>query len=287
MEKKTDGLKYCGLDRLPTSILEEIIRSDLEDEEKYDSELIEYVLSLLAERKREENSEEIPDVQQSWMELQEQLACEGMLEAPIQPLSTERKKTSGRRKKVLRYAAVAAACFAVMCTALITAQAGGLNVFGTAAKWSRGSFHFFDQSGGYTMPVQAHKLNPLRDALEKEELPVALAPTWVPEDYDFVCIELQDMDVLKGVYAVYSSPYENKNITINIYLCRSETILYSMIFEKDNVEPELYIKNERRFYVFPNSGTWTAVWSDTEYGITISGVQSREEILSMIDSIKE
>ena len=287
MEKKSDGLKYSGLDLLPTTILEEIIRADFADEAEYDSGLIEYVLELIATRKGQENSQSAPDAQEAWSRFQTRLDSEEVLDMPLRIHVAKRKKASHGSKKFFRYATIAAACFAVVCTALITAQATGLNIFGTVASWSKGSFYFVDQSGTYTMPPQTHKVQPLRDALEKEELPVALAPTWVPEDYDFVCIELQNMDVIKGVYAVYSSPYENKNISINIYLCHSKTILYSMYFEKDNVDPELYIKNERRFYVFPNSGTWTAVWSDTEYGITISGVQSREEILAMIDSIKE
>lgn len=287
MEKKSDGLKYSGLDLLPTTILEEIIRADFADEAEYDSELIEYVLELITKRKGQENSQSAPDAQEAWSRFQTRLDSEEVLDMPLRIHVAKRKKASRSRKKFFRYATVAAACFAVVCTALFTAQAMGLNIFGTVASWSKGSFYFIDQSGTYTMPPPAYKMHPLRDALEKEELPVALAPTWVPEDYDFVCVELYDMDAMKGVYAVYTSPYENKNITIDIYYCRSKDFLYNMLFEKDNVEPELYIKNERRFYVFPNSGTWTAAWSDTEYGITIAGVQSREEILAMIDSIKE
>ena len=289
MEKKTDGLKYCGLDRLPTSILEEIIRSDLEDEEKYDSELIEYVLTLLAERKREENSEEIPDVQQSWMELQEQLVCEGMLEAPIQPLSTERKKTSGRRKKVLRYAAAAAACFAVMCTALITAQAGGLNVFGVIASWTDDSFYFSkteDPAGDdVAVGLSTQQNRTIKEALSEAGLPTEFAPTWVPDDYQLMSVDILHTDFMLCVYAVYDTPKLNKNCTVNIEEYYSEEFLYNGFYEKDDFTPKVHTANGRTFYVFSNSGTWTATWTDGRYCITIAGASSEEMVVEMIDSI--
>ena len=62
---------------------------------------------------------------------------------------------------------------------------------------------------------------------------------------------------------------------------------YLTVYEKNAGAPEEYQSNGRRFNLFRNADTWTAVWSDGRYSIAIGGIASREDAISIIDSIQK
>lgn len=58
------------------------------------------------------------------------------------------------------------------------------------------------------------------------------------------------------------------------------------IYEKDDNLVEEYTSNQRTFYILSNIDSTTAAWSDAQsLEVTISGNISKDEIISIIDSI--
>ena len=287
MAEQFDCTKFAGLELLPTSLLEEIIRTDFSGEENYSEDIIQYVLEVIAKRRKEEQPETIPDVQEAWKKLQLRMDAEdaaGLSEyLPIQ-----KGKCSKRGgKRIFRYVALVAACVAIVFATLITVQAMGVDVFGALGTWTDSTFRFEiveeETAGGLesSLPIE----NPVAEALAEVGLPTSMAPTWIPEEYALFQLDPYTSEFVRYVFTAYCASGKEDPITVEISEYYDTNLLDATEFFKSPGTPEIYVSNGRQFYIFRNADTWTATWSDGTYCITIAGAETAEIAKSIIDSI--
>lgn len=194
-----------------------------------------------------------------------------------------------RHVSIIRYFLVAAIACTVLLISLVTVQAMGIDVFGEIGNWTDSVFHFHN-STKETIAVSetvSPSLIGLQSVFEENNIPKELAPTWIPDSF-----------ILSSL--IVSSNNSIKTVTSE-YLCEEDIILYQLsVFppsinddpfwiEKDEKTPELYHSGDRDYYIFTNLQNWIGVWQgiiDNEtYNIYIQVPSSREDLISMIDSI--
>lgn len=194
--------------------------------------------------------------------------------APAQP-----KK--GRRYQVL---VTMAATIALLFALMIGAQAAGLDIFGTLARWTEETFHFMS-------PAQETEVSPycepLRQALKENGISGALAPKWYPEEFQTSEIGVWEDKRSITVAATFQNQ-TGEEFTVFIARDTDSERLGEMVYEKDDALVEMYTSGERTFYILTNleNTTW-AVWSDGGFSENICGELSVQEIKQIIDSIGE
>lgn len=289
MAEQFDCTKFACLELLPTSLLEEIIRTDFSGEANYSEDMIQYVLEVIVRRRKEEQPDTIPNVQEAWKKLQLRMDAEDSV-GLSEYLPSQKGKCSKRGgNRILRYVALVAACVAIIFATLITVQAMGVDIFGALGTWTDETFRFEvtqeETAGGSESSNRIE--DPVVKALFEMGLPTAFAPTWIPEEYELLCIEADTESAWRFVFAGYVKPHSDDPLTIEIEEYFDSEFLSAALYEKSPGAPEIYISNGKQFYLFKNVDTWTATWSDTVYCITIAGAESKEIAMSIIDSIRE
>ena len=273
--------QFAGLELLPSRLLEEIVRTDFNGEENYSDEIMQYVLKVLVERGKEECPESSPNVQEAWKKLHLRMDTE---ESPSVSVHSPKQKRGGR-KGIFRRVAVAAACVAVLFVTLITVQAVGVDIFGALGTWTDSTFQFEAQTDD--LKDSATMEEAVEEVFSAMGIPTQLFPTWIPEGYVLLRVNRSELEAVKCIQVAYTRANGGKALTIAVEEYFDPNVWEGTIQEKDSGVPFLYTKNGREFYVFENSGTWTAAWCDTVYGITICGADSKETVIAMIDSIAE
>jgi len=158
-------------------------------------------------------------------------------------------------------------------------------VFGTLARWTGEVFKFrVDDEAAYSEP-QADRENDMQKKLESLDMPVELAPTWIPEGYALVTIEEEESEDFSGFCALYINRSNYINIEIKEYFMA--TALNGLEMQMDNAEPEEYMSNGKLFYLFTNTDKWRSAWSGGSYMVSLTGFPSKEMMLRVIDSIGE
>ncbi len=285
-----DRHRFSGLELLPTPMLEKIIEQDFKQEADYDPELIDYVLALMVQRAKSEDPHSIPNMQSSWNKLQQRLDGEVELgPLPFRTIPTEKIRKSSRVRPFLRYVAVVAACIAIIFGAMITVQAMGVDVFGVLAEWTDSTFRFdpMREEITDTAPTLNCVEEVLGQALSEMNMPTSLAPTWIPQDYNLVNVGRRETKEFKKVYAMYTNSCNKKTISFEFEEVPVDSYFTDIIYEKSAGAPDIYKKGALQFYIFENSGTWTGTWHNAKFCVTIAGAESKEIIISIINSIQE
>ena len=268
---------FAGLELLPSPLLEEIIQTDFSGEANYSDDMIRYVLEILAKREREEHPEAVPNVQEAWAKLQLRMdAKEGFSAAPQKP-------SANGKKRIFRHVALVAACVAILFATLITAQGMGMDIFGALGTWTDNTFHFEAVTEDASTPME----EAVAEELSAMGIPTELFPAWIPEGYVFLRMEQSKLEAVKGLHVTYTKANGGKALTITVEKYFDTAFAEGRNHEKNSGDPFIYVKSGRQFYIFENSGTWTATWCDMVYGITICGAESKETAIAMIDSIGE
>ncbi len=268
---------FAGLELLPSPLLEEIIQTDFSGEANYSDDMIRYVLEILAKREREEHPEAVPNVQEAWAKLQLRMdAKEGFSAAPQKP-------SANGKKRIFRYVALVAACVAILFATLITAQAMGMDIFGALGTWTDNTFHFEAVTEDASTPME----EAVAEELSAMGIPTELFPAWIPEGYVLLRMEWSKLEAVKGLHVTYTKANGGEALTITVEKYFDTAFAEGRNHENNSGDPFIYVKSGRQFYIFENSGTWTATWCDMVYGITICGAESKETAIAMIDSIGE
>lgn len=273
----------CGIgdfskyDSMETEALEEILRLDAQSPEgqESDTELLLYVMGVLADRRRKNNAG--PDVGKAWESFQQNYMPTGE-EPEVQP-----KKPAVRKKaRWFRGLISAAAVLAVVICTAATADALGFDIWRTVATWAQETFHFSTGEQMESEPVSEDRMqyDSLQELLERYNVEIALAPTWVPEGYELADVRIDDTPMQRSFLAFYSNESKAVKISIRNYLQgRPEQI------EKSENLLEIYENAGISYYIFENYGQIQAVWIQDTFECYISGDLTQEQLRMMIDSI--
>lgn len=272
--------KYAYLDQLSTQQLEQLLLADAEDDSGRDtSEVILHILEVL-QRREDSLAAQPVDVDRAWEEFQSYYNTpegEGQTLYPHKEAAKTLPPVKKRFPALWRTARIAAATVAVLFALMVGAQASGLNVFGALAQWTSETFHF----GGNK---QSENYMLFLDELEKNKIPISLAPTYLPDGFQPSTPQIFESDSSISIQISFSNT-EDETFFIRVKRYNSLDSIAQQSFEKDNIYVETYTTHSNTFYLFPNVDTTTAAWSDGVLEESIWGELPIEELKAIINSI--
>lgn len=209
------------------------------------------------------------------------------LDARCRALISEAPAAEAKKKPMraaMRYALVAALSIILLLGTLIAVQAAGIDVFGSIATWTDSVFHFQTKDDTVIERQSVESENQIQIALREMGMPVELAPTWFPEGYEIQNVDVSGVD--DPILVVQCDIQKDNYPLINVIIKKSNQFDFNNTeLEKQTDPPMLYTSNSRVFYIFKNADRWVGCWSDSDYRITISGVSTEDQLVSIIDSI--
>lgn len=290
--------RFANLNRLSTERLEELLRTaPLLPDSQETSDYYDAIEEVILQRETEHPTGRIQDVDSAWAEFQEQylspasesaqLYPEERSEAPALSVSTNKAYA----KSIFRKVVPIAATIAVVFMSMIVAQAAGVDVFGSLARWTEETFHF---NGGNSTPavdgarpqVEDETYLAIQAEVDNLDIDVPVIPTWFPDGYKLQEIKSSDPDVemFKSVNCLLSNA-DNQYFSLAIIKYAEGYDSSSAVFEKDEEPVTEYLGGDKLFYIMSNNNNKTAAWSDDHLVIKISGPLTDEAIKSLIDSI--
>lgn len=296
---------YSKFDEMSTETLEEILRLDaqLPDNEESDMDAIIYIMEVIARREKENPTGRFPDVETSWKSFKENyrpqtVGCRSLYEdedfdknfcsgiEPI-PFTTVKPKPSQKRGRgLLKVASIAAIIIAVAFAGTITAHAFGYDLWGAVAQWSKETFGFVSQENDFPIAESLNEFDMttsnLQSALEQCGISLKVIPTYIPNGYQQA--EIYE-DILGGNARLLGAFYSKDNEIINIEIVINSSNDFASQYQKDEDHPEIYKANGVEHYIMTNMERYMSVWRNGTLEVSISGVETKAELISIIDSI--
>lgn len=266
------------IDSMTTEELEEMLRLDAnapEDQES-DEELIFYVMGVLADRKRNEYTEDTA---------QKALDSFRKHYMPVSENGDSIQRNPQRKfiPWVRRLTAVAASLVLVLGISISVNAFSFKELWNVFSRWTQETFCFVvgeDTQITEPSPNRRDDCMELRELLAKNNHDPGIVPSWIPDGFELKVVE-QDLSPVQERYEAY-------------YLCenRSLTIFILSYLEEDPPQAEvsenlieIYESNGLQFYLFMNNNQLCALWIKDQYQCYMSGNISVEELKIMIDSI--
>ena len=268
------NIDFAKYDSMATQELEEILRLDAEmpGGQESDIDKILYIMEVLAERKRNSSH-----TGKTALEAYESFKQNYMPETDnhVIPIKTKHKSP-----RWLRSLTATAAVLAILLTGAVTAKAFGLDVWKAVVQWSQETFRF--SKGGDLDMDDSLPYTSLQDALQKGNAPTWLVPTYIPEEFAFIEIDVQKTPRKNTYMARYTHEEEFLVIAVRDYLDRDPVYV-----EQSDGLIEEYEVSGITYYLFSNQGQNRAVWLYESFECNISGDVTIEELKKMIGSIQK
>ena len=278
-EKQNRGIgDLSKYDTMTTEELEGILRLDAlaPEEQESDTEMILYIMEVLAERKRN-----MSHTQKSAHEAYESFKQNYMPEEDNNEISYQEPVKAKRGfPRWVRSIAAVAAVVVILVLGSVTAKAFGFNIWETVVKWTQETFHFGEWGNNdehNNLPYAS-----LQEALEEGNVTVSLAPTWIPEGYELTDIAVERSPLRKMYVARYAKGDLFITITIQDYL-KSDPVY---VEQHEGLVGEHKVSGIT-YYLFSDNDVVKAVWINGSYECNIVGNVTIEELKLMIDSIEK
>ena len=262
-----DMLFTSMLDAMSVSELTEALENTLKEvtDENYDPALIEAYLDALD---RKAPMPEMPDAKTSYARFQKKLRC----------FAPGIRSASYRLRRVGRATLVACLAIVSVLGLMVVAQAAGIDVFGTMARWTDEVFSLGtvrSSSVGYVLPEETGEYGTLQEALNAYQVTEVSAPTWIPEGYtlEFVVAEYWEASQWLTFYCQYMNGDDLLSIEIDSY--QNEP---NVQIEKTNAPVEVVETNGVMVYLLENANNYTAAWATEHFECSISGVLGKAEL---------
>ena len=265
-------------DAMTTEELEEILRLDAQapEEQESDTEMILYVMEVLAARKRNNGH-----TGKTALEAYESFKQNYLPEDDNAETNSE---VSTKTKIVfpcwLRSLTATAAVLAILLVGSATAEAFGMDIWKAVVKWTQETFQFgdWDESDKKdTFPYAS-----FQEALEKGNITINLVPTWIPAGFDLANISIEDKPLQIGYKAKYEDGDRTVIITVQDYLGK----VPAYVEQSDGLVEEYEVAGVT-YYLLENNKRTQAVWIVDSFECSILGDLTIEELKLMIDSIEK
>lgn len=290
--------RFANLNRLSTEQLEELLRTaPLLPDSQETSDYYDAIEEVILQRETEHPTGRIQDVDSAWAEFQEQFLSSTGESARLYPeerseMSTFSVKTNkSHAKNIFRKVVPIAATIAVVFMSMIVAQAAGVDIFGSLARWTEETFHF---NGGDSTPaadgtrpqVEDETYLAIQAEVDKLCIDVPVVPTWFPDGYELQEIQLPDPDITawKDINCCFKNK-DSQTFFLNIARYEEDYDISSIVFEKDGQQVTEYLGGDKLFYIMSNNSRRTATWSDGHIVVSFNGELSEDTIKIIIDSI--
>ena len=253
---------FSRYDALSTEELSEILRLDSETPEGngLDIDTLLYVTGVLAERKKNTNTGKT--AQEAWKSFQQNY----LDSKETYPAVAEEKKPVKTKNPWVRRVAAAAAVLALLISVPLSAKAlNWEDICNTIVKWAKETFSFV--TGDFDGPEvrDNREFDSLQEALEFAKLPTDMIPTWIPEGYVFVRVNIDKTPIQQNYVALYKKDEQTVNVSVRFLI---------------ETDPQKLEGNE-------NNERISAMWKKDFYECYITGDLTVDEIKQMINSIPE
>ena len=256
----------------------DILRAEIESDDT-DPELIESVNAALASKAGEISC----DVDAAYERFQTQyLGTEPLYDDVLENYSEDdvHQKSHIKPRKLVRFAAIAAVLVALLLGGVITASAMGVDLWGAVVPWTSDLFGFSTMANDEK--ELADFLGGVQSALEERGVTADVVPSYIPDGYHQK--EFLVTDTLTGGDVCCSFTNGDSELVLQYTVSRTTPPLE---FPKDEEEPELYVSSGIEHHIMTNEDEYVAVWVYEDVMCSITGIESKSELLKIVDSIYE
>lgn len=257
------------LERLSPEELAQAMEQALDDmtEDTYDQAVIDAYLDALDAKTP---IPEAPDVEESYGQFQAMLSQALPDEAPSKPK---------RRGSVLRMTLRVALAAAFVFSCLMMAQASGLDLWGTVARWTDDGFRFQLVEDNTPQWYDDYWTDLEVVGIEEDQL-----PTWLPQDYAVDAIQVSKKLDRNEVQVLLTSQ-DQPEIRCSMSIFSDPETMSALVFSKDNRPVEEFQVNGKTVYLLHNEDTVMAVCQHQNVIYCLSGNIGRETASQFYASI--
>ena len=254
--EKQHNITREQMDKMTTAELLQLLEQINEDmtEDNFDDDLITACLDALDQKSP---MPEHPSTEESWQSFKEKLGAEHFGAENNEGCSSSPKR---RVKRIFRIGLIVAIVAASLFSCMIVAQAAGIDVFGSIARWTEDVLGFGDRDLEPTETVGNYDVEEILAHIE----------SWLPsvgEDFEAGSPSVITDDKSGTLY--YTRLYSNSYNYISFEAeYRWDENPYSF-FEKDNKDVEEIMLNGETIYFYENMGVTVSTWrvGNTEFSI--------------------
>lgn len=257
------------LERLSPEELAQAMEQALDQmtEDTYDQAVIDAYLDALDAKTP---MPEAPDVEKSYGQFQAMLSRALPDEAPSKPK---------RRGSVLRMTLRVALAAAFVFSCLMMAQASGLDLWGTVARWTDDGFHFQLVENDSPQWYDDYWTDLEVVGIEEDQL-----PTWLPQDYALDAIQVSKKLDHNEVQVLLTSQGQPE-IRCSMSIFSDPETMSALVFSKDNRPVEEFQVNGKTVYLLHNEDTVMAVCQHQNVIYCLNGNIGRETASQFYASI--
>ncbi len=256
---------------------------DSMDEDNFNPQLIDTYLNALSEMEPVVNSLDTEATLSAFHEKHAYLFKN--IDSAAMTSEKSPKPIVRRRWHALR---LIAAIIAVMLGCMITAQALGVDVFGTIARWTEDTFHFSSSTNQNIEDVNESPINEfstLLQILDANGIPKTVIPSDYPDGFQMIDVQISETVDSLQIRTAYESG--ERFFSLTIWQFDSVYAADSHIFEKDSSDVTVYEYAGIRHYIMSNNERTRVAWTNENTMCSISGDLTETEIENMIASIYE
>lgn len=278
MTPEQNNGSFDYLNKLNIQQLREILRLQL-DEDEVNIELIKKINAVLASKT------DIPkrDVDSACENLRACESSEPFYGEVIDEMAAEPEKmvVSHRRiRSFFKVGLVAAVVIVLFIGTGIVASAMGFDFWGAMSDWTADRFGFLVGDSLYERTEHDDPYSRLREELRANGVTVEVVPEYMPSGFSLSSVNTSNSTRGLGIFCTLT--HNDEEIILNYLLIEENS---NRVFTKDDVAPEVYIACGIEHSIFTNEEKYIAVWMNQNIQCEIQGVEDKEELLKMIDSI--
>ena len=271
-------ISYARYDSMTDSELEELLRLDAmaPDGEESDTDALLYIMGVLADR-RKNNGIPGKTAQESYESFKQHYLTD-----EATPASPRRSKCKSHAGRWLREVSAAAAVIAVILLGSVTVRAMGFDLWEAVVTWAQETFHFGPGEQGEPAENRSLQHNSLQEAISVMENNPNLVPTWIPDGYELVEIQIVENPLQRIYFAVYQ--YGDKYLKIAVQVNIDS---YPEQIEQSDGYISTVVHYGINYYIFMDNQATQAAWINGPYECYISGELTIDQLTKMIHSINE
>ena len=269
---------YANYDSMTDEELEELLRLDAgaPEGDELDAETLLYIMGLLADR-RKNNKITGKTAQESFESFKR-----NYLNEDEHIVATPAKKKVTPSMRWLRRLTAVAAVMAVILLGSVTIKASGITLWEAVVTWAQETFHFGSDEQGEPNAYNIREYDSLEDVLASMKADTKIVPTWIPEGYELTEIMVSENPMRKKCIAVYMNGEETIKISVQMHINN-----YPEHIEQSNGYTDIYESNGIQYYFVADNDLLQVAWINNSYECYISGELTIEQLIRMINSIKE
>ncbi len=199
----------------------------------------------------------------------------------LKRMKAKDKKRRGSRTLV-KVCIAAAVIAAFLAASVAVAYARGFDLFDRIAQWTAETFGLTSAgTSGKNSEEVPPQLQGMKDAMEQYNVSSSYLPSYWPEGYEKSRITSLDGPESNMIFGVFE---ENGNYIVLSYV----QLLSEMPENSYNIDDqplEVYEHNGIEFHIMTNTEKFLAVWTSDNVECRLSGLDSYEDFIKILDSI--